>query len=583
MILLLTFAFLSGLVTILAPCIWPILPIILSTSITGKGHQRPLGITLGVMISFAFFTLFISTLVRLFHIDPNILRNIAVFVIAVLGISMIFPQFSSILEILISRLSSILGQNTQMQNTQRQDFGTGLVTGLSLGIVWSPCAGPILASIAALSATGQVTIYVVLVTFFYVLGVGIPLFIFSFAGQTLFNKTRFLSSQLGRIQQVFGVLMILLALAIYTHYDTYLQAQLLNAFPGFSNSLNSFESNPQVKKQLDILKGNMPTSTPVSNTSGLFNEDSPAPDFVGITKWLNTDKPLSISDLKGKVVLVDFWTYTCINCIRTLPHVTSWYDKYKDQGFVVIGVHTPEFEFEHETSNVENAIKMYNIHYPVAQDNNYSTWNNYSNQYWPAEYLIDKDGNIRRTHFGEGEYDQMEMTIQALLKEAGKKVNTTLDNMPDTTPNTNISPETYVGANRMEFYFPTGTTGVTNKNFDLGNPTVNSFSLGGNWNIQDEDAVSGSGAVLVYHFYAGKVFLVLRPPTSGSGQVKVLLDGKTVGATNAGDDATNGVVNVDTDRLYSLINLQGKVGDHVLRLEFETPGTSAFAFTFGAQ
>lgn len=579
MFLLLLFAFLSGLVTILAPCIWPLLPIILSTTVGGKGHGRPLGITLGIMASFTIFTLSISYLVRFFHLDPNILRLIAVIVISILGLSLLIPAFSKWLEGGISRLSAFWGQKGQSINN---DFRSGFITGLSLGVVWSPCAGPILAAIATLAATGQVSLSVVLVTFSYVLGVGIPLFIFAYGGQEIFARTRFLSSQLGKIQQIFGIIMLLTALAIYTHYDTYLQAQLLNLFPQFSSTLNSFESNPAVKKQLDVLKGNMPSGT-TTDTTGLFNQHLPAPEFVGISSWLNTQKPLTLSDLKGKVVLVDFWTYTCINCIRTLPHVTSWYEKYKDKGFVVVGIHTPEFQFEHDRQNVLNAISMYNIHYPVAQDNDYATWNNYSNQYWPAEYLIDANGIIRRTHFGEGEYDQMELAIQTLLKEAGKSIDMPLETMPDQTPSGRLSPETYLGTRHMEFYYPTGTTGTGEKTFLLGNPTLNAFSLGGDWNIQEENATTKNNAVLVYHFYAGKVFLVLRPPQAGTAQVRVLLDGKEVTENTAGSDVKNSIVTVDTDRLYNLIDLHGKIEEHVLRLEFQTPGTQAFAFTFGAK
>ncbi len=236
--------------------------------------------------------------------------------------------------------------------------------------------------------------------------------------------------------------MLLTALTIYTNYDQYLQLKILDKFPILNVANNAFGSNQDLQKQLNVLKGQKNMET--------------APDFVGVTKWLNTDKPLSSKDLKGKVVLVDFWTYTCINCIRTLPHVTAWYDKYKDQGLVVVGVHTPEFEFEKETDNVLSAIKKYNIHYPVAQDNNYATWNNYSNQYWPAEYLIDVNGQVRRTHFGEGEYEQTEQAIQELLKEAGKKVSASLVNMPDQTPNSQLSPETYVGSKRMQFYYSKG-------------------------------------------------------------------------------------------------------------------------------
>lgn len=580
MILLLFFAFLSGLVTILTPCIWPLLPIILSSSIYGNGHRRPLGITFGIMLSFFIFTLAISTLERIFHFDPNVLRLLAVVVIGFLGLTLIIPALSRITEGMISRLTGFFGQKGQKRGN---DFSSGLITGISLGIVWSPCAGPILAAIATLAASGRVNLDVILVTLSYVIGVGIPLFIFAYGGQRIFTKSRAISKYTGRIQQFFGLVMILTAILIYTNYDTYLQAKFLNAFPFFNSTINSFENNSQVKQQLDVLKGNKSQTPPLQSSNGLFNANTPSANFTGGTKWLNTETIPSIESLKGKVVLVDFWTYTCINCIRTLPFVTSWYDKYKDSGFVVIGVHTPEFAFEHDTNNVLNAIKKYNIHYPVVQDNNYSIWNNYSNQYWPAEYLIDANGNVRRTHFGEGEYDQMEMAIQALLKETGKKVVSGLTNMPDQTPKLQFSPETYLGANRMQYYYPDGSTGIVNKNFTLfQSPTPNSFSLGGQWNVIAENAATGKDAVLSYNFYANKVFLVLRPGTAGvNAKVKVFLDGKLVDSLNSGADVVNGITTIDSDRLYNLIDLKGKPGNHILKLEFENPGSEVFAFTFG--
>lgn len=575
--LLLLFAFLSGLVTILAPCIWPLLPIILSSSITAqKGHWRALGITLGIMLSFGFFTLAISYLVRLFHFDPNALRIVAVIILGFLGLTMIIPKLQAVTEVFVSRLTGFFGQTS---NTNK-DFGSGFIAGLSLGIVWSPCAGPILAAIATLAATGQVNLTVILITVAYVTGVGIPLFIFSLAGQQLITRSKVISKYTVRIQQVFGIFMIVVAFAIYTNYDKYVQLQLLNAFPQLNSSLSSFENNPAITKQLQILKGQQPQAVSL-DTSGLFNQNTPAPDFVGITKWLNTDKSLSIANLKGKVVLVDFWTYTCINCIRTLPHVTSWYNKYKDDGFVVIGVHTPEFAFEHDTANVENAIKMFHILYPVAQDNNYATWNNYNNQYWPAEYLIDANGNIRRTEFGEGEYDQTEMAIQQLLKEAGKHVTASLSSMPDQTPTGQISPETYIGAKRMQYYYPNGSiqTGMQALSGNSNIP-VNSFSLSGSWNILDEYSLAGESADLYYNFYADKVFLVLRPAQSGVATVKVFLDGKVISPDMAGSDVKNGIITVDTDRLYNLVDMHGKIENHLLKLEFSN-GIQVFAFTFG--
>ncbi len=576
MFLLLIFSFFAGLSTILAPCIWPVLPIVLSSSIAGRDHRRPLGITLGVMLSFAFFTLSISMLVKAFHLDTNLLRLIAVVVISFLGLVLVVPRLGVWVDLAISRMSNVFGGKT----VQGNGFLPGFFTGLALGIVWSPCAGPILATIAALSATGQVNLDVILVTLAYVTGVGVPLFAFAYGGQKFVGKARGFSKYTGKIQQGFGVVMILAAMAILTNYDQKFQIAVLDRFPALGTAINGFENSDAVIKRLNLLKGSK-QSTQV-DSSGLFNSNMPAPDFVGITKWLNPEKSVTINDLKGKVVLVDFWTYTCINCIRTLPHVTSWYDKYKDQGFVVIGVHTPEFAFEKETPNVAHAIEMYKIHYPVAQDNDYTTWTNYNNQYWPAEYLIDANGTIRRTHFGEGEYPEMEQAIQLLLKEAGKTVTKKLDDMTDQTPGGSLSPETYVGANRMQYYYPSGNIGAGERTLTLSeNLGANSFSLGGDWNIQDEFAVTGKNAVLNYNFSANKVFLVLRPGTNKNPTVKVLLDGEPVDSLHAGADVVNGVVTIDSDRLYNLIDLRGAAGSHILRLEFENPGTEVFAFTFG--
>lgn len=585
MTLLLGFAFLAGLVTMLTPCMWPMLPIVLSANIKGKDHKRPLGVTIGVMASFAIFTLSVSYLVRAFHFDPNILRIFAVVVIVFLGLTLLIPKFTAILEGYVSKLTGFF----HLQQRQGDDFKSGLLTGLVLGVVWSPCGGPILASIAALAATGMVSFQVILITFAYVLGVGLPLFFFIYGGQHFITKTRFLSSYTVRIQQVFGVIMILTAIAIYFNYDKVLQVKFLQAFPQLGQSLNGFENSSVVTQGLNKLTGrNLTTNS--TDTSGLFNVNYPAPEFTGITQWLNNpdgkgadSNPLTMKELRGKVVLIDFWTYTCINCIRTLPFVTSWYEKYKDQGFVVIGVHTPEFQFEHDTNNVLNAIKMFNIHYPVPQDNNYGTWNAYNNEYWPAEYLIDAQGNVRRTEFGEGHYDQMEMAIQILLKDAGKKVTNTLLTMPDQTPQNQLSPETYLGSSRMQYYYPNGSIGNGTQNFTLSdNIPSNTFSYGGEWNITDEYAVTGKDATLNYNFTAGHVYIILRPAINAqSSRVKVYLDGKAIDASHSGADVHNGIVTVDSNRLYNLIDLHGKTENHILKLEFKTPGIQAYTFTFG--
>jgi len=576
MIILLAFAFLAGIVTILSPCILPILPIVLSGSVGGS-HKKPLGIILGFILSFTFFTLFLTTLVKLTEISADVLRFVAAAVLLLFGASLLIPQFQILTEKLFTKLSVF----TPKANPNAGFWG-GFVIGLSIGLIWTPCVGPILASVIALAATSKVTTITFLITFAYALGSGIPMFFIMIGGRQLLSKVPSLVQNGGAIQKGFGVLMIILAFMIYLNLDRQFEAYI--AATPYGANLTSLEQNDLVTKQLDVLKGKKSTNTAI-DTTGLLNTNTPAPEFVGIDKWLNTDKPSSIKDLRGKVVLVDFWTYTCINCIRTLPFVTSWYDKYHSQGFVVIGVHTPEFQFEHETANVENAIKQYNIHYPVAQDNEYATWNNYNNQYWPAEYLIDANGNVRRTHFGEGEYDQTEMAIQALLKEAGKNVTGSLDNIKDQTPTSQISPETYLGSKRMLYEIPEGKTANGVQQFSSQeNIPNNHFSFGGTWNITDETAIAGNNATISYNFNASKVFIILRPGTtasSGGAKVTVFVDGKAIDAQVAGQDVQNGTVSVTSDRLYNIIDLHGKTENHTLKLEFQTPGVQAFTFTFG--
>ncbi len=584
MVLLLAFAFLSGFVTILAPCIWPLLPIILSSSLNG-GKAKSLGLTLGIMTSFSVLILSISYLVRLFGLDPNVIRLLAVLVLVIMGLSLIIPSFSHMMEGLLSRLSGKFGPS----QTKRGFIG-GFITGCSLGVIWTPCTGPILATVATLAATSNISLGTILVTIVYVTGLGIPLFFFSYSGGRIIAKTRFVNGFTGIIQRIFGFIILLTALAIYTNFDKVIQIKLLDLFPSYTQFLIGLESNPGVKKQLDVLKGvgNQKDKTvdkpfDIANSQGLPNLGI-APEFTGITKWLNLPngkQELTMQDLRGKVVLLDVWTYTCINCIRTLPHVTSWYEKYKDQGFVVIGLHSPEFEFEKKTENVQNAIKQYTINYPVAQDNDFATWRAYNNEYWPAEYLIDKDGHIRHVHFGEGNYNETESAIQSLLKEIGKPVINALDEKPDETPKTRLSPETYLGSARMMYYFPNGALGNGTQNLTLKQGiSQNTYSLGGIWNITNEQAEAGESAVLELNFTAEKVFLVLRPGNTIS-KIKVLLDGKAVDSTNAGTDVQDGIITVNTDRLYNLIDLKGKVENHILRLEFQTPGIEVFAFTFG--
>jgi cytochrome c biogenesis protein CcdA/thiol-disulfide isomerase/thioredoxin len=580
MIVLYGVAFISGLFTILAPCIWPLLPIVLADVTQSKSKRRPLGITAGVAISFAFLTLAISALESSLGLNPNVLRKLAVVVLLVIGISMVVPALSRKMEASISSLSGRFGG---VGRNQRSDFSGGFVTGLALGVVWTPCSGPILASVATLAATNKVSFQVVIVTLFYVAGVSIPLFGFAVGGQKLLAKSRRLSKHTGRIQIASGVIMIITAVAIYTNYDKTIEAKLLNAIPSYSSALTKIESGSGVTKALAKLKGTKVVPSSVTgDQSGLFNANTSAPELTGITDWLNSAGPETLASLKGKVVLVDFWTYSCINCLRTLPHVEAWYNKYHSAGFDVIGVSTPEFAFEKDAGNVNSAIKRYGIPYPVALDNNYATWNAYNNEYWPAEYLIDSTGKIRRTEFGEGNYGQTEQAIRTLLANAGHTVTVTPSDLPDMTPQTQLTPETYFGSNRAQFGYP--TPNYPNGTFTI--PVVKSvpqdqFAFGGKWLVAPEYAQASTGSSLTEHFGASKVYLILKPGTGAVSRVAVTYNGKPLVGALAASDVVNGVITVDSDRLYNIFDSGATPTDGTLKFTFLDPGIQAYTFTFG--
>lgn len=589
MILLIGFAFLAGIITILSPCILPILPIVLSGSLT-TGKRKPLGIVTGFILSFTFFTLFLSTIVQISGIPADSLRFVSIIIIFLFGLSLLLPQFQVLTERLFSKLSNRFTPNQQVDPTGqpvRQGFTSGLLIGLSLGLIWTPCVGPIIASVITLAATSSVNFAAFFITLSYAMGTAIPMLAIMLGGRSLLNRVPWLLPNTGRIQKIFGVVMILTAVAIYFNVDRNFQTYILDKFPQYGVGLTQIEDNEAVSEQLEKLQGERDGADIQKSNDDVLNvtNNPAAPEFTGITNWLNSE-PLTMEELKGNVVLIDFWTYSCINCIRTFPYLREWYDKYKDDGFVIVGVHTPEFAFERETDNVEDALRRYDLTYPVAQDNDYATWNAYNNRYWPAHYLIDKDGVVRRVHFGEGEYEETEKAIQLLLKEAGKTVSADISALSDQTPRGNQSPETYLGSKRMLFFQPDGKLPNGAKQFTLEKSLKKDrFSLGGTWTILDEQSVSGSNAVLEYRFIGKSVFLVMAPPRGDVGKVRVFMDGELVSEENAGTDVnvseTDSFVRIDSERLYELIELDSS-GEHVLRLEFTTPGVEAFAFTFGS-
>lgn len=534
MIILIFFAFLAGIVTILSPCILPILPVVLATSVTGENSKkRPYGIVTGFILSFTFFTLFLSTIVKVFGISADSLRSISILVIAGFGLSLLIPRVQLFIESLFARLANFVPASPSggPSSAGKTGFGGGVLIGLSLGLLWTPCVGPILASVISLAITGSVNSQAVLITLAYSLGTAIPMFVIIQSGQKLFTRLPWLLRNTANIQKAFGVIMIATAIGIYQGVDRTFQTYILTKFPQYGSGLTRFEDRAFLKPQLEDMKN--PGVT-------LRKKGSLAPELIAGGQWLNSE-PLTLSQLKGQVVLLDFWTYTCINCQRTLPYLKSWDEKYRDKGLVIIGVHAPEFEFEKSVDNVKEAVADFGLKYPIMQDNNFATWRAYKNNYWPAKYLVDREGNIRYTHFGEGDYDETESAIQELLAVQMPIANPSYETYGRT-------PETYLGSLRS------------------GDESYLRYQ--GQWVQSEEYSTPSSGSRLTLKFDAMSVYLVMRHSGSPA-TVKVYLDGTYVKD-----------VIVTKDMLYTLVDLD-TAGRHTLELEFLDSNAQLFAFTFG--
>src|SRR5581483_15269 len=433
----------------------------------------------------------------------------------------------------------------------------------ALGLVFVPCAGPVLAAVITNTANDRFGWWTIATILAYSLGVGLPLAVLAIAGQRGLERAVAVKRRLATIRPALGLLTAAVAVLIAFGLDVRLARHVPNYVSAAQHRL---EGNASARNRLAHLDGVRTDSKAPSHAAlgPALADYGPAPDFQGISRWLNTpgDRPLGLANLRGKVVLVDFWTYSCVNCLRTLPYLETWYRTYARDGFVIVGVHTPEFAFEHVLSNVQQATHELGVRYPVALDNRYATWNAYANQYWPAEYLIDRDGDIRHARFGEGDYSQTEDLIRRLLAERHSLPPAV--HMADRTPTGPISPETYLGYIRGRYR--TGSVRAdTWASYRLpGRLAQNGVALGGVWRVQQERALTGLGATLEFRFVASKVHLVL----GGHGTVRVLVDGRS-----------ERTVRVTEDRLYTLVALP-RIEDRVLELRF-SPGIEAYAFTFG--
>jgi cytochrome c biogenesis protein CcdA/thiol-disulfide isomerase/thioredoxin len=571
-------AFVGGVLTILSPCILPVLPFVFARA---DQPFRRSGLPLLVGMAFTFSAVAIAAafgghwVVRLNQGG----RYVAMLVFLVLGVSLLFP---SIAEALTRPLVSA-GSKLQGGPSVESGIGKSFVLGISTGLLWAPCAGPILGLIltgAAIQGPGARSSFLLLS---FALGAATSLGIALFAGSKIFSALKRSLSFEVWIRRGLGVAVIMGVVAIGLGWDT----NLLTKF--------SFVNTAKAEEHLiDGLRPEKPASVlaaSVADTQPALDDEGPFPDLSGAVAWLNSP-PLSSKSLKGKVVLIDFWTYSCINCLRALPYVEGWAAKYKDAGLVVIGVHTPEFAFEKERTNVEKAVRDLKVSYPVAIDSDYKIWKAFNNEYWPAHYFIDGKGRIRYHHFGEGEYDQSALVIRELLKQNGAQLAASeaisasgagAEAAPDTA--NQRSPETYVGYHRAEHFASTEAIAHDSKRVYTPQPrlSLNQWALGGSWKVGEESALLQTApGKIIFRFHARDLHLVLGTTKDGRPvRFTVKLDGTAPGDDHGVDTDNHGAGTVQGHRLYQLIRQKGPVEDRTFEIEFLDPGVQAFAFTFG--
>jgi cytochrome c biogenesis protein CcdA/thiol-disulfide isomerase/thioredoxin len=592
MIVLLAFAVLAGAATAITPCVLPVLPALLSASGSG-GRRRPLGVVCGLALTHTITIVGIASVVDGVGFADGTLRTLAIFVLLLFGLTLLVPAASHWIEDRMAVLSRFGPRRAG------NGFWSGLPVGGALGFVYAPCAGPILAAVISVSASRGTTGELVAVAIAYAAGSAAVLLIVALGGRRVLTRVR--SGPRGPVvQRAFGAVMVLTAVLMFANLDIRFQSALASEFPGFlTNPTGSIERSNAVEDRLADLRGAskfkaQPTAKPRRKAQaasdaalpGVQTPDLPilgdAPEFAGTGRWFNSP-PLTMRSLRGRVVLIDFWTYTCINCLRTLPYVRAWDERYRDAGLTIVGVHTPEFAFERKASNVQRAIADKRLRYPVVQDNEFGTWNAFTNQGWPSKFLIDANGKVRYTHLGEGEYDETEAAIRALLAEAGKrKLGAAAKPTGEIeTVGAHATAETYIGSARAQGFSPVGPTdGTHDYTAASGDELPQSvFSLGGRWRIDAESARAVRNASITARVVGTAVYLVLSSDGDRPRKVRVRLDGKPISAAEAGSDVRDGVVTVRRQRLYSLVKLPS-LQERVLTLRLDR-GVSAFAFTFG--
>jgi cytochrome c biogenesis protein CcdA/thiol-disulfide isomerase/thioredoxin len=567
---LLAIGFVAGIIAGISPCILPVLPVVLVAGATTPAEvdgaaaeprsrsvlPRSLAVIAGLITSFSVFTLVGSEILSAIGLPQDFLRDAGLVILGLVGLGLLVPPLGALVERPFARI----------RVHQPSGSGSGFGLGLGLGAVFVPCAGPVLGAISTVGATSHIGWTKVFLTVAFSLGAAVPLLFVALAGGKLVDRVRTLRQHAVMLRALGGVVLIAMTFAIGFNLTNGLQKSV----PGYTNALqNKVETSAATRKELAALNGErlgklancQPTATALESCGA-------APTFKDVTAWLNTDgKPLTIAGLRGKVVLIDFWTYSCINCQRALPHVEAWYKSYAKDGFVVVGVHSPEFAFEHVVSNVRQATRQLGIKYPVAVDDQLGTWSAYKNEYWPAEYLIDAKGVVRHVDFGEGGYGTTESLVRQLLTTAHPGVQLPgATDLPNTAPTEQTNPETYVGYERLQYLI--GANPVPGKPTAYkfpATPVLGTFGLSGTWTINSEEATAGPAARLELSYLAKDVYLVL----SGTGTLRVENNGKLSKIVMVGG----------LPRLYTLFKSPTQsLGQLIISA---SPGVEAYDFTFG--
>jgi cytochrome c biogenesis protein CcdA/thiol-disulfide isomerase/thioredoxin len=577
MVILILFALVAGAATAVSPCVLPVLPLVLSAGVTG-GRRRPLGVVTGLALAFTFATVALVYLISALGLPNGLVRTLAIVVLIAFGLSLLVPPLAARVEAFLSRL-------TRHVRTGRADgFWSGTLVGAGLGLVYAPCAGPILAGVITVSASQSFSGGRLAVALAYGAGSAAVLYALMLGGRRL---TRRLAHRTGRFQMGIGGVMVAVAALMLFNVDTRFETAIANDLPAFLvDPSRSLENSKAAQARLASLRAAHNATTQAGIAEARRAAPLPvlgiAPDFTDNQRWFNTrgGRSLTVAGLRGRVVLVDFWTYSCINCLRTLPYLKAWDARYRSRGLTIVGVHSPEFPFEKSASNVSAAIAQNGIRYPVVQDNDLGTWNAYGNQYWPAEYFIDASGRVRLVHFGEGDYGAKEQAIRELLAERG---DTSLGAETHTTAEqpsaSEITPESYLGAARAERFANGGVSPGTHDFGGVGgSPPLSGLRYGGTWRIGELSATAAAGARLDLRFRARRVFLVLGSPDRPR-RLHLTLDGRPLPARVSGSDVRAGAATVSFQRLYRLVDLP-RVETHTLELRFD-PGLTGYAFTFG--